>query len=347
MNANRFPKGNVLVILIPIFFLQIQCGGSHLITLSGATMGTTYTVKYVSSSSDFHEDDFIETLKNAIQNRLDEINQKMSTYIPDSEISRFNQYDQSAPFALSGETFDVIQAAQYISQETGGAFDITVGPFVNAYGFGPDFQKEEMPSEETIDALRDKVGYTKLQLDEKGHTILKQHPGIYCDLSALAKGYGVDQISELLQSYNLQDFMVEIGGEIRVQGRNQHGHYWAIAIERPVPTERRIYRILHLRNQSIATSGDYRNYLVQEGSLISHTIDPRNGKPVHHRLTSVSVIHEECMIADAYATAIMVLGMDSGFQLAERKKLAVLFLVRNEDGTITEKASTEFQRFVD
>ena len=238
----------------------------------------------------------------------------------------------------------VLEMAQDISERSGGAFDITVGPLVNLYGFGPDPKVESLPTDKQIDALRNRIGYKKLHLDSTAKTLRKDHPQMYVDLSAIAKGFAVDLIAEHLNTLNIENYMVEIGGEVRTRGQNRDSKPWQIAIEKPNQGQRAIHRVIGLRNMAMATSGDYRNYyLAEDGSRISHTIDPRTARPVKHNTASVTVLEASSARADALATAMMVLGPDAGLELAERESLAVLFLIRSENKTLIERPSTTFQ----
>ena len=273
----------------------------------------------------------VENIQAGIQEVLDRINSRMSTYQGQSEISRFNRYTKTDWFAVSKETARVIEHALLISAKTNGVFDITVGPLVNIWGFGPD-KVTAIPGDEKIQAAKARTGYHKLKIDLVNNRIKKEQAGIYLDLSAIAKGYAVDAVAEYLSSQKIENFMVEVGGEIRVQGTKAHGRKWQIAIESPLVNARKIQKVLALENLAMATSGDYRNFRYkQDGTRFSHTIDPRTGKPITHNLASVSVFADTCMHADAMATALMVLGESEGYRLAESQNLACYFIIRKQD----------------
>lgn len=305
-------------------------------TFRGQTMGTTYTVKVISKVALNGEQN--ARIGALITQTLGEVNQSMSTYIEDSELSRLNR--SSAPFEASEPLVRLIEDARGISEASGGAFDVTVGPLVNAWGFGPQ-KRGTPPDAATIAALNEKIGYRKLTI--AGKTITKAHPEMYVDLSAIAKGYGVDRVFEVLREVGHADLMVEIGGETRAQGRNQHDAPWRIGIEEPVEGSRQIIEAIPIDTLAMATSGDYRNFYEQDGVRISHTIDARTGRPITHRLASVSVLHPRCAMADGWATALNVLGPEEGIALAEARGLAALFIVREADGspTITRTAALE------
>ena len=306
-------------------------------------MGTTYTVKVVTegplgaSSSPKQEQ-----VQQVIEGRLAEVNDKMSTYQPSSELSQFNSSRTTVPFPVSAETLQVFAEAQRISAATAGAFDITVGPLVNLWGFGPDAKPLAVPADEEVERLRPRIGWSRIEVDTARSTIRKSEPEMYCDLSAIAKGYAVDRVAEGLAALDLADYMVEVGGEVRTRGRNAAGEPWRIAIERPDTAQRAFQEVVPLSDLAMATSGDYRNFFEQDGVRFSHTIDPRTGRPIQHRLASVSVIDPVCMRADGYATALMVLGEEEGFRLAEEQGLAALFLVRKGDG-FEERATAAFK----
>ena len=307
-------------------------------------MGTSYQVKV--ASSHLSEQRIFE-LRLAVEGVLDTVDRKMSTYRDDSEVSRFNELRSNEPLLVSSETFEVFRHARAISEETEGAFDITVGPLVDVWGFGPEgitseVSKKSLPTENEIDAIRSHLGWQLIDLDEREITLSKRDPSVRCDLSAIAKGYAVDRIADALDGMGIDDYLVELGGEIRTSGSNEEGTSWRIAIERPQSVSRQPHRLLPLRNLALATSGDYRNFYEKDGLRYSHTIDPRTGHPVRDRLASVSVIDTLCVRADAYATALMVLGEVEGFRFAVSNNLMAMFLIRDESGGLIEKTTPMF-----
>ena len=302
-------------------------------------MGTTFTVKVVAGNL---SDEQLYSLRHAVESELEKVNSKMSSYLRSSELSRFNQFRGTDPFPVSQETLDVFVEARRISAATGGAFDVTVGPLVRAWGFGPGERPPEAPSSTDLKQLRARIGWDKIEMDEQSSTIRKLQADVECDLSAIAKGYAVDRVSEAVQALSYGEHMVEVGGEVRTSGRNAAGQPWRIGIERPDDAGRTPYRALPLEGLSMATSGDYRNYFERGGQRFSHTIDPRTGRPVRHGLASVSVVHERCVAADGWATALMVLGETDGYQLAVEQGLTALFLVRDGDNEFSEKATPAF-----
>jgi thiamine biosynthesis lipoprotein len=232
-----------------------------------------------------------------------------------------------------------------VSILTEGAFDVTVGPLVNLWGFGPAPSTMEVPSEDAIRSSLSGVGYQHIHVQQSPPAIRKDRPDLQIDLSAIAKGYAVDQVAEFLESLNIPHFLVEVGGELRAKGHNAAGFPWKVAIEKPVSHEKAIHRVLYLGSHAMATSGDYRNFFETNGKRFSHTINPQTGQPVTHQLASVTVVQPSCMEADAFATAFMVLGPDEGYDLAVQEKIPALFVSRAPNG-LEEKMTPELEQFL-
>ncbi len=306
----------------------------------GLTMGTSYSVRVVAETG--WELDRRARVGARIQGVLDAIESAMSHYQPTSELSRFNRNRTTEPFYVSRETFEVMSRALDLSAQTGGALDVTVGPLVNAWGFGPDEPMQLPPDADLLGRLRSRVGFEKLELDAAASTLRKTDPELECDLSAVAKGYGVDQVAAALSEEGETRFMVEVGGEIVASGLNQQGRPWRIGIERP-SADGGIEQVVPLSDRAMATSGDYHIVREFDGRFVSHTIDPHTGRPVEHQLASVTVIADECIVADGLATALAVLGLEEGYPLASERGWAALFLVRDDDGTITAHATEAFE----
>jgi len=325
--------GAVLLLLV----VTAGCGPppglrDHL--FSGPTMGTVYTIKVVGEPLTRARREEISVV---IGQQLERVNSRMSTYLPDSELSRFNLYTGSEPFPLSPETLAVLRAAMAVSEATDGAFDITVGLLVEAWGFGAGEADPDGPSEAQIEDLRGRVGWRQLQIEAGG--VRKMDPLLACDLSAIAKGYAVDLVAGALEELGYSDYMVEVGGEVRVAGFSARREPWRIGIERPEVAERRLQEVMPLTDIALATSGDYRNFVVRDGRRLSHTIDPRTGRPVEHAGASVTVLADRCMTADAWATALMVLGPEAGYELAVARSLPVLFLIHDGKGGFSERST--------
>ncbi|MBQ0789921.1 MAG: FAD:protein FMN transferase [Cycloclasticus sp.] len=344
MSAIKRPVKN-LVFLTGFFIgviLLAACDATNgpALVISGQTMGTTY---HISLSNNPIGHDATE-IKEGIEQRLLEVNQSFSTYIDSSEVSTLNQYTGNEGQKKSAAFIQVLAEAQGISFLTEGAYDITVGPLVNLWGFGPEFSEDDIPLADNISQALKKVGYTNIIFDRETRQVKKLIPELYIDFSSIAKGYGVDIIAEHLESLGFNDYMVEIGGEMRLRGNNPEGTKWRIAVEKPDPAKRSIQRIIKLSNTAIATSGDYRNFFIKDGIRFSHTIDPTTGSPVRHNLASVTVLTPSSMTADAWATAFMVLGPEKGYDLAMKNNLSVLFIVKENDDYI-ELMTPQFQQF--
>jgi len=313
-----------------------------MLRFNGPTMGTTYSVTCVLDRDPGDKGNLSATLAGEIKTCLEQVNSLMSTYRPDSELSRLNAHTAGTPFPVSPPLLHVLGRAIEISRQTHGAFDVTVGPIVNAYGFGPQDKPVTLPTDAELDRLKTRVGYQMIDLDAQAGTVTKGRPDLYIDLSAIVKGYAVDQVAAILDAHSIANYLVEIGGEIRVRGHNMSGHRWQIGVEKPTGQGRTVHRVLALTDTAMATSGDYRNYYVNNGSRISHTIDPHTARPVTHHLASVTVLCEDCETADALATALMVLGPEEGYNWAERSGIAALFLMRQGTDAYSEQETPGF-----
>lgn len=324
--------------------LFVSCNQTErLVHLTGRTMGTSYNIKFYTNEK-LEEESEVQTKVDAL---LVGVNKEMSTYLKESEISYFNQTDRLGWLKISGDFFRVSAYALELASLTEGAFDPTIGPLVNLWGFGPG-GKRVVPEEKDIEAARKRVGFDKISLNPKTSEIKKKVPGVYLDLSALAKGFGVDKISEFLIQNGSKSFMVEIGGEVRTLGKKKEGDSWRIAIESPHPQSQgeSYQRILELNSLSLATSGSYRNFFMQNGKKYSHTIDVKSGRPVAHTVASVSVAHKDsCMKADALATALMAMGLEKGIEFAKKQGIAAYFVYRvdgQKERTFATKESPAF-----
>ncbi|MBN7814808.1 FAD:protein FMN transferase [Algoriphagus pacificus] len=312
---------------------QVEVSGK--LTLSGKTMGTTYNITYLDEDGrDFQP---------SIDSILVVFNQSLSTYIPDSELSQFNQKDTldfNLPYFPA-----VLQASKDVNQKTSGAFDPTVGPLVNIWGFGPT--GPELKDSVDIQNLLQLVGFDKVDFDSK--QVRKKVPGIYLDFSSIAKGYGVDVVARLLDQKGISNYLVEIGGELVAKGVNENGELWKVGVNRPDETASAsdLYSIIALQDKGMATSGNYRNFYVRDSIKISHTINPATGYPVAHNLLSATVIANDCMTADAYATALMVMGTQKAIELDSALDEIQIFLIySDESGTYKTFASEELKPFL-
>jgi thiamine biosynthesis lipoprotein len=295
-----------------------------LVHITGNTMGTYYSVKVVGSNI------VIEDLKIQVDGLLKEVNNVFSTYIDDSELSRLNKNQSLTPIKITPVLADVLKLSKEIYKSSDGAFDVTVGPLVNMWGFGPD-KIIERPTDEEIKKKMKAIGSDNFKIIED--SIVKSKENLYIDLSAIAKGQAVDDVALVLANKGFKSFLVEIGGEVRAQGQKPDGSKWRVGIEKPSKQlGQAIQKVVVLDKMSIATSGGYRNYLKYGDEVFSHTINPKTGTPVEHKLVSVSVLNENCAVADAWATAFMVLGAEKGLDIANRLGLKAYFLVKTDEG---------------
>ncbi|MDF1673890.1 MAG: FAD:protein FMN transferase [Vicingaceae bacterium] len=320
-----------LFYFVTVLFL-ISCGEDapvkQEVKITGYAQGTTYSVVYISEGG--------ENYQRAIDSTLIEIDNSMSTYQKNSLISKWNQSEDGEGVKFDENFVQVYNISENIFKETQGFFDPTVAPLVNAWGFG--FEKESEITQEIIDSTLFLVGFNKLVAHhEGGKFVTKINSQIKLDFNAVAQGYTVDVLGELLEKKGVSNYLVEVGGELRAKGNNIKDTLWRVGIDRPLPDlkEREIEAIVHLDNLSLATSGNYRKFYEKDGKKYSHTINPKTGYPVEHNLLSATVITKECAYADAYATAFMVMGLEkSKTFLASHKELMALLIFSDENGDI-------------
>ncbi len=331
----------VLLIALTVWRFYFATPPPRLVAVQGATMGTTYTVKVVAKTRERQSDAAQQQLRTLVQAELDAVNAAMTTYDPASELSRFNDGPAGVDVPLSAPTIEVLAIARDVGVKSDGALDITVGPLVERWGFGSAGELQAPPTDTELGVLGTYVGNQHLTLDDTGATLRKDHADTRVDLSAVAKGYAVDRVAATLRSHGYDDGLIEVGGEVRVFGQTEAGRAWRLAVERPTESERSIYEVLPLSDKAMAISGDYRNFTVVDGQRYAHTIDPRTGRPVTHGLRSVTVIADDCAHADAWATALNVLGPERGPQLATAEGIAALFLV-GHDGDLAETTTRAY-----
>ena len=308
-------------------------------------MGTQYHISWVSTQTGSAS---VEVESQSIQLGVDElllnINKSMSTYDKNSELSVINQTFNSDWQNVSVDLYRVLMMAMQVNVQSLGAFDVTVGPLVNVWGFGPVKSTDEAPSDKVVENALKQVGAGAINLRQRdeSYQLKLKHPR-YIDLSAIAKGYAVDVLGRYLQMRGIDNYLVEIGGEIITHGAKPGGQSWRVAIEAPNDQGRSAQLILPLDNLGLATSGDYRNFFQQDGRRYSHTLDGRTGYPVQHGLASVSVLHSSVAMADAWATALTVLGAKEGLRLANEYDLAAFFIQRTESG-FEQYSSRQFEQ---
>ncbi|MEM9300493.1 MAG: FAD:protein FMN transferase [Pseudomonadota bacterium] len=311
------------------------------VSLEGPTMGTQFSVRIAGAVAD------PEALGEAIRIELAGINALMSTWQPDSELSLFNAAESLEWWPVSQATADVVAAALAVNVETAGALDVTVGPLVNLWGFGPAAVAPVRPAEALLEATRERVGADLLEVRGEPPALRKARPDVYVDLSAIAKGYAVDRLGELLEASGVESYLVDIGGELRARGRPAEDRGWRVAIERPLDVGRSIQRIIEPGDNGVATSGDYRNYFERDGRRFAHVIDPRSGEPVLQTLASVTVLAPETMRADALATALLVMGKDDALAFAIDRGIPVLLIERSDDGFLEHATPAMTRHLID
>ena len=330
-----------IISCILLLLIITSCSAEKEVVFNGRTMGTTYQVKviagYFKSTSG---------LKEKIEDRLLTINQSMSTYLQDSEISRFNAIrDTREKLAVSDDFLQVMLAARDIYGKTGGAWDGTIKPLLNLWGFGNSKQTRRIPDEAEIKKQMPWVGFQHIDIFPEGY-LQKKKPSLTLDLASIAKGYAVDQVSDLLKASEINNFLVEIGGEVFAAGYRKDGQPWRVGINQPSTSASiaDVYRVVPLHNRAMATSGDYRNYFEDKGKRFSHIIDPRTGYPVNNGVVSVSIVADSCMFADGLATAIMVMGREHGMALINSlDDVEGFIIVRKTDGDIVHYPSEGFK----
>jgi len=334
------------LVLVLLCSLLVACDPEPehaVLALNGSTMGTTYSVQVVDPPPGLD----LDGLRQRIDAELDEVNAEMSTYRPDSELSRFNAAAATDWMPVSPGLAATVAEAKRIGAASGGALDVTVGPLVNLWGFGPDLSKDDVPKPEAIAAALNRIGLDKLQVRLDPPALRKAQPDLYVDLSSIAKGHGVDRVAAVIEAAGIDDYLVEIGGELYGRGVNARGESWRIAVERPQSVGRRVLRVVPLRDFGMATSGDYRNFFELDGVRYSHAIDPGTGWPVRHDLASVTVLADTCREADGWATGLLVLGPKRGPALARSLDLAALFIERHDDDRLTVTRTPAFDRLTE
>ena len=301
-------------------------------------MGTNYSVIVYAPDSQRL------TLETGIQRTLNRVVSSMSVYEPRSDVTRVNEAPLDEWVEVSAEVVHVVSLGLKVAELSNGMFEPTILPLVNLWGFGPQGRAEEVPSDEELESALARVGWRDIEVRDDPPAI-RRRADRELDLAGIAKGYGADAVAEYLLGRGHTQFLIELGGDMNIQGGKPDGTLWRVAIEKPDETQRGIYRILEFEDAALVTSGDYRNYFEVDGVRYSHTIDPRTGRPVDHRLASVSVIAENATLADAWSTALMAMGTEAAKELAEREELSVLLIVRTDNG-FEEYAFGEFVRLL-
>lgn len=303
-------------------------------SFAGLTMGSTYSVKYVTHASAPDR----EQLKQETESILQRIDKELSTYRSDSDIAAFNALPAGQCMAMPESVRELVLAGQQLSEESEGRFDLTIGPLLDLWGFGAKGRQAEVPSEADIARVRQSVGYRHLRVEDD--RLCKDAP-VHVNFNSIAAGYAVDLISQQLEMLGVESYLVEITGELRAKGLKPGNEPWRIAIEAPKVEERIAHQVVELDGHGVSTSGDYRNYFERDGRRYSHTLDPATGAPIEHALASVTVIDPSTLRADGLSTLLMVLGPERGLEFAEERDIAALFIIHEEQEFIT-KSTTAF-----
>jgi thiamine biosynthesis lipoprotein len=305
---------------------------------AGSTMGTSYRITTKGHHAPAH-------LQAGVEAILESTNQQLSTYRTNSDLSRFNRTAGSSWLEVPPELAHVLTTADGISRASGGAFDATVAPVVDLWGFGPSASIINSPSDHRLGAALAKIGHHQLHINDAQTAVRKARPDVTVDLSGIAKGFAVDRIADYLERHGVDDFLIDIGGDMRMSRSSPSNAPWRIGIERPEIGPRTVHRVINIGQGAVATSGDYRNFLESNGSMYSHIIDPRSGAPVSHDLASVAVVAGTAEQADGLSTALMVMGPDAGLELANDIELSALFIVR-KGGRLVDLPSRQFNRYL-
>ncbi|HEX9186603.1 MAG TPA: FAD:protein FMN transferase [Vicinamibacteria bacterium] len=312
------------------------------VVFSGPAFGARYTVRVVMVPGDDAENDRVRA---AIDRQLALADRVFSGWNPGSEVSRLNAHASAGPLAVSAELLDALALGRRASELTEGAFDVTVLPLVEAWGFGPRAGPPVVPGKATLATLHGRVDYRLVGLDAAGRTVTKARPDVACDLSALAFGWTADRIAAALLALGHRDALVDVGGDVSARGRRPDGSLWRVAVETPEPGK--VGAVLEVDGAAVATSGDYRRaWTDSKGRLRSHIVDPRTLEPIAHGLASVTVVHRDGAWADALATGLLVLGPEPGRALAARERLSARFVLRQEDGRYGEWSTPAFEALV-
>jgi thiamine biosynthesis lipoprotein len=337
MNRNKITWIFLIITFTIIWSCNLNNQPDYYITLTGPTEGTSYHITYQSNDSINYQSE-IDTL-------LRQFDLSLSTYEPASIISQINRDEPDV--LLSDYFIRCFNASKEVFKASGGAFDITVAPVVNAWGFG--FTEKADPDSMMIDSLLQYVGMDHIRIEND--RIVKDFPGIMLDVNAIAQGYAADVVSEYFESKLISNYLVEIGGEVRAKGKNAHGNYWRVGIDKPIDGIQlpglQMEAVVSLKNRSLATSGNYRRYYIRDGVKYSHTIDPSTGFPVQHNLLSATVVADECMIADGFATAFMVMGVDKSKSiLKDREDLEAYLIYTDKSGKYTVYCTPGMRRYI-
>ncbi|WP_032832007.1 FAD:protein FMN transferase [Pseudomonas sp. GM78] len=313
------------------------CGnGDSMESFGGPTMGSTYSIKYVRHAGLPAPAD----VQVEVEKILSDIDRQLSTYRSDSDIERFNALPANHCQAMPASVLELVRVGEQLSVQSAGAFDLTVEPLLDLWGFGPQAREEKIPTAQALAEARQRVGHDHLRID--GNKLCKD-AAVEVDFNSIAAGYTVDTIAARLEAMGIHDYLAEATGELKAAGRKPDGTAWRIAVEEPRDDQQVAERIIAVDGYGVSTSGDYRNYFVQGGQRFSHTLDARTGLPVSHSLASVTVIHPSALMADGLSTLLLILGPEQGWDYAEKHDIGAFFVMRADTGFVT-RSSHAFER---
>ncbi|MCB2255235.1 FAD:protein FMN transferase [Pseudomonas chlororaphis] len=312
--------------------------GDPLESFGGPTMGSTYSIKYVRHAALAAPDE----VQAEVEGILAEIDRQMSTYRSDSDIERFNVLPANSCRVMPAAVLRLIEVGQQLSRASQGSFDLTVEPLLDLWGFGPQGRGEQVPEDEALARARQRVGYQHLRIDGD---LLCKDAAVEVDFNSIAAGYAVDRIAARFEAMGIDDYLVEVTGELKAAGRKPDGSAWRIALEEPRDDRQVAERIIEIDGYGVSTSGDYRNYFQHDGQRYSHTFDARTGKPVEHGLASVTVVHPAALMADGLSTLLLILGPERGWDYAEKHDIAAFFVIRADTGFVT-RSNRAFDRLL-
>ncbi len=328
-----------LSLAVVLLMSLVGCGdGDRLERFGGPTMGSRYSIQYVHRTGD----PFPQQVQPEVEAILAEVDQQMSTYRSDSLVERFNRLPANSCQSMPEAVLQLVRFGEQLSNDSGGAYDLTVEPLMDLWGFGPQSRVERVPDARELERARERVGYRHLYIEENR---LCKNTAAEVDFNSIAAGYTVDRISERLQRLGLKDFLVEVTGELKALGRKADGSPWRIGLEGPQDDQQVAERVIDLDGYGMSTSGDYRNYFEQDGRRYSHTFDAVTGAPVQHELAAVTVVDRSALRADGLSTLLLILGPDKGWDYAEDHKIAAFFMIRNAKGFIIRSNSAFDQLF--
>jgi len=324
--------------LMSLITLLSACGnGDSLENITGPTMGSTYSIKYVRQAGL----PAAAEVQVEVEKILAEVDRQLSTYRSDSDIERFNQLPANRCQAMPPSVVELVRVGEQLSEQSDGSYDLTVEPLLNLWGFGPQARDEKVPSAVALAEVRQRVGHDHLRI--KGNQLCKD-AAVEVDFNSIAAGYAVDRIAARLEALGIHNYLAEATGELKAAGRKLDGSPWRIALEEPRDDRQVAERIVTIDGYGLSTSGDYRNYFEQGGQRYSHTFDARTGAPVAHALASVTVIHPSAMMADGLSTLLLILGPERGWDYAQKHDIAAFFVMRADKGFVT-RTSQAFERF--